>query len=345
MDAYAGFSNASIAKLLRHIAAAILLKSDGMPPKDRFRMVAYQKAADAIEGLPYELYDHWKKRNAFDIPGIGSIIGTGLKDYFQSGTSAHFDDLLSGIPESVFALIDVPGIGPKKAFRLVTECALLNADTVFIDLLKAGRSGRIAPLEGFGEKSQEDIIRAVETHMYGDRRAERMPLPYAERIADKMATYLADKKTIQRIDVLGSLRRKAATIGDIDIAVMSEKTEAPDIISHFLRYPGIRSIEVQGDLKASILIENNIRVDLRVQEKETYGTMLQYFTGSKAHNIQLREFALKKGFSLSEYGLKRLADGSVLTFEDEETLYKQLGLRYIPPEERRGDGEIEKAIL
>lgn len=374
------FSNKEVAKHLRHIAASFLLATDLQEsPKassnTRFRMIAYQKVADTVEHLSRELKDLWAEGKLYSVPGIGPGIGSALSEYFEKGESTHFNELLKGIPPSVFTLMEVPGIGPKKAFRLVATFGLTERETVIHDLLQVARAGRIAGLEGFGQKSQDDIISSLEVYLHHDRRDERMPLSFALSLADEVTQFLSQLKEVEHVDVLGSLRRMSETIGDIDIAVMAKDEDATKIVNHFLTYPGKRSVEAAGDHKASILAAGNVRIDLRVQDMESYGSMLQYFTGSKAHNIKLREHALKKGYSLSEYGLKRMGDSGsqvkpgltksshseqseesissldpsaspqddIIHFKDEKSLYEFLGLPYIPPEMREGQGEIELA--
>jgi len=364
------FSNKQVAHLLRNIAAAYTLVGD--VPTSRFKIIAYQKAADSIEHLSREIYDVWQERKLYKVPSIGKGIGSGLEELFEKGESDHFNEVLKGIPPSVFILMDVPGIGPKKAFRLVMEFGLTDKDSVVQDLKDIAKAGKIAELEGFGEKSQDDIIEALDIYSKHDRLEERMPLPYAFEVAEEVKAHLAKLKEVERIDILGSLRRRVSTIGDIDIAVKVPDEEAQKIIDHFLKYPGMRSIEAAGHNKASILAAGNIRIDLRVQDQSSYGSMLQYFTGSKAHNIKLREYALKKGYSLSEYGLKKVVPqghsdppvggeesnnkmepsvstrkrsplDDIIKFTDEESLYSFLSLQYVPPELREDTGEIERA--
>jgi DNA polymerase (family 10) len=170
-----------------------------------------------------------------------------------------------------------------------------------------------------------------------------MPLPYADRLAKQIIEYLKHKPNVIRADALGSLRRMSATIGDIDIAVAIKGKDIGGIIDHFLNYPSKIAVDNAGEEKASIIIPPNIRVDLRVQDINNYGSMLQYFTGNKAHNIKLREQAIKKGFSLSEHGIKITKTGEVKEFKDEESFYNFLGYQYVPPEVREGTNELEVA--
>ena len=335
------FSNKSISELLRNIAASYVLTNG-----NRFKIIAYEKAADSIEHLSRELKDIWQEGKLYKVPGIGSGIGAALEEYFEKGESTHFNEVMKGIPHSVFVLMKVPGIGPKKAFRLVGQFGLVNEETVVIDLLNVARSDKISSLEGFGKKSQDDIIEALEVFQRKDRREERMPLPYAFELAEEVSGYLKQLPEVKRVDALGSMRRRVSTIGDIDIAVMAEEKDSQKIVDYFLKYPGKRSIEGAGSAKASIIAAGNIRMDLRVQEKKSYGSMLQYFTGSKAHNIKLREYAIKKGFSLSEYGMKKVKGENpiVKEFDNEKSLYEFLDLQYIPPEIREGTTEIDISL-
>lgn len=337
------FSNKSVAQLLRDIACAYELN----PKDDRnviFKIIAYQKAADAIEQYPREIYDIWKDGNLQKVAGIGPGIGSGLSEYFEKGESLHFNEILKGIPKTVFLLMKVPGIGPKKAFKLVTNFGLTDNDTVLQDLKDLVRLGQVAKLEGFGTKSQELILKGIDIFRRRGHQEERMSIAHASLLADEVIEHIKSLgKKIIKIDVLGSLRRRVSTIGDIDIAVMAENKDTESIIKHFVSFPGVRSIEAAGQSKASIITQGNIKVDLRVQDPESYGSMLQYFTGSKAHNIKLREIAMKKGFSLSEHGVK-ISKEKIVKFKDEKSLYSFLGLELPPPELREDTNEIEKAI-
>lgn len=341
MDNADKYSNKSITELLRNIAAAHTLKGE-----NRFRVIAYEKAADAVEHLSREIQDIWKEGKIQKVNGIGPGIGQALSEYFETGTSKHFKEILKGIPPSVFTLMKVPGIGPKKAFRLVSEFGLTDPQSVVDELMNVARTNKISGLEGFGQKSQDDIIEALQVYQQKDRREERMPLPFAFTLAEEVMAYLKQLPEVKQTDALGSMRRRVSTIGDIDISVLAEEKDSQKIVDYFLKYPGKRSVEGAGPAKASIIAAGNIRIDLRVQEQKSYGSMLQYFTGSKAHNIKLREYALKKGYSLSEYGLKKVKGDNpiVKEFADEESLYGFLGLPYIPPEIREGTNEIEIAL-
>lgn len=345
----AKFSNKSLVELLRFVAAAYTLTNE-----NKFKIIAYQKAADTIEHMASELYDSWKDGRFEKISGIGPTIGEHIREYFERGFSSHFDKILSQIPKPVFVLMQVPSIGPKTAFKLVKELNLKSAETVVSDLKKAAEAGKIETIPTFGKKSQEEILHAIELYSKKPEGADRMPLPYAHAMAQDIIAYLK-KLPIKRTDALGSLRRMVSTIGDIDIAVGTDSLDSKKIIEHFTRYPKTISIDNAGDKKASIIISPRIRVDLRVQDLKSYGSMLQYFTGSKAHNVKLREFAMKKGFSLSEWGVKKInlnkpergdkknTSAVKYEFKTEEELYKFFDLQIMPPEIREGTNELELA--
>ena len=331
-------SNEQISKLLRNIAAAYTIKNE---KKFRFQIIAYQKAADSIANSSIELVDYHKEGRFQDIPGIGESIKEHLDELFKTGKVKYFEWALAGIPDSVFVLMDIPSFGPKKAYRLVEEFKLVNPKTVIADIKKLAAKGRIAPLKGFGEKSQEDILRAIREFKEGKGKTTRMVLPFASEIADKIIQYLNRYPGVMDARTLGSLRRMVPTIGDIDIAVASNN--ATEVIGHFVKYPYLERIIEKGDVTASILVSGGRQVDLMVQPPNALGSLLQHFTGSKNHNITLREFALKKGLSLSEYGIKNLKkkNSKIQLYSSEESFYKTLGLQWIAPEIRENTGEIE----
>ena len=328
-------TNLEIAELLRKVAAAYLILGE-----NRFRIIAYERAADSIEHLTSEVKDYWDDKKLEEIPGVGGGIASNLDELFKNGKSTHWESVLGKVPEAIFPLLLVPGIGPKKAYTLVTHLKLESAKTVVDDLEKAGIAGKIATMEGFGEKSQSVILEAIATFRKGAIKENRMPLPYADQVAREVMEHIKAGGNVVRIDALGSLRRQVATIGDIDIAVATKKPEA--VLERFLAFPHQRVID-HGPRGATLLLANGRQVDLRVQTPEAYGAMLQYFTGSKNHNIQLRSLALEQGLSLNEYGIKNVKTGKVTEYSTEEAFYKAIGLSYVPPELREDKGEIPAA--
>lgn len=327
-------TNHAIASLLRDVAAAYAIKNEN---KYRFQIIAYQRAADAIEGTTIELIDLVKEDKLEQLPGVGPSLGEHLKELFATGKVKHFDFVMSDIPKSVFPLLQVPSFGPKKSYKLVKEFNLNNPTTVLDDLEKLAKQGKIATLEGFGEKSESDIIRAIGEYRLGKGKTTRMVLPYAVELADKIVEYLKKSKAVVRVEPLGSLRRSVSTIGDIDIAVSTNNPK--DVIEHFIAYPYKERVIEKGDISASLLVSSGRQVDLMVQPPESFGSLLQHFTGSKNHNVHLREIAIKKGLSLSEKGIKKA--GVTKSYSTEEKFYDAIGLDWIPPEIREDTGEIE----
>lgn len=334
-------SNLEIVKLFRDVAAAYTIKNEY---KYKFQIIAYIKAADAIEHSSTELKTLYEKGSLEKIPGIGPTIKERLEELFKTGKVKHFDEVLSGVSPAVFPLLDIPSFGPKKANKLVTYFSLKNPKTVIEDIKKLALNDKISPLEGFGEKSQADILRAIDEYKTGTTKSGRMVLSYAFALAQEIIEYLKKHKDVIEAETLGSLRRMNSTIGDVDIAITSKNTKA--VIDYFIAFPGKERIIERGPTTASILIGGGKHVDLLVLPPRQFGSMLQHFTGSKHHNVALREFSLKKGLSLSERGIKLLKKkgNPLLEFKSEEKFYEYLGLDWIPPEIRENEGEIEAAL-
>ena len=323
-------ANLEIAELLRAIAASYQLKDE---EKNRFRIIAYQRAADAIEHASSELKDLWDDGKLKDVPGIGESIASHLDEVFRTGASKHFEEVMKGLPPQMFDLMEVPGIGAKTAFRLITELGIKSLS----DLENAAKRGKIAVIEGFGEQSQADILKSLE-ELKG--RTKRHLLPYAAVNAGRLIEWMNESKYVKRADSLGSLRRRAATVGDIDIAVSSDHPK--EVLGHFVNYPKKARVLEKGDRTASMVLPGDVQVDCMVQAPNAYGALLQHFTGSKHHNIALREYAIKHGMSLSEYGIK--VNGRLEKCATEEEFYRKLGMDFIPPELREDTGEIEAAL-
>ena len=336
-------TNQEIAKLLREVAASYVIQDD---KKYRFQIVAYNNAADSINSETTQIKDLVKENKLDTLAGIGSSIKSHLEELIKTGRVKHFDSIKKSIPEAVFPLLDIPTFGPKKAYKLVTQFHLKNPDTVVQDIKRIAEEGKIASVPGFGEKSQQDILRAVEEFKLGIAKTVRMVLPYAYEIADKMLSYLRSCEDVIQAEPLGSLRRMASTVGDIDIAISTNKPEK--VISHFVNYPYKERIIEKGDTSASILVSGGKQIDLMAQPPQRFGSLLQHFTGNKNHNVHLREYALKKGLSLSERGIKRQMANEKLKMENyatEKEFYNALGLDWIPQEIREDTGEIELASV
>ncbi|MFZ3301802.1 MAG: hypothetical protein WA152_03765 [Microgenomates group bacterium] len=304
-------TNLQIAELLRNVASAYQYQD---PVKYKFQIIAYNRAADSVEHATSELKDLWDDGKLDDVPSIGTSIAKHLDEIFRTGKSTHFEELMKDIPEDAFKLMVLPKVGLKTAMKMISE------------LSKTELEEKV--------KEAEKIISKVKRHL----------LPYAENIAAEVIEWLKEGGNVEDIDTLGSLRRKAATVGDIDIAVATNNPEL--VMKRFIDYPKKQKIIEQGEHTASLLLPNNVQVDLLVMEPERYGSALQHFTGSKFHNIALREHAKKLGFSLNEYGAQDISKpkSKRLSFKNEKDFYNFLKLDYVEPELREDTGEIESAL-
>lgn len=334
-------NNHEIAILFRNVAAAYSIKDS---KKFYFQIAAYQKASEAIETMTTELKDLYNEGKLQDLQGIGITIRSRLEELFKKGSVAHFNSVLKGIPESVFVLINVPTIGPKKAYKLTKKLSLNAPQTAIEDLMIKAKNHEIAKIPSFGEKSEQDIFRALLEYKEGKGKVTRMVLPYASEVAENILIYLRQSPVVKKAVLLGSLRRMMPTVGDIDIAVATDRPH--DAIEHFVGYPYKDRIIEQGPVSASILTSGGKQIDLMTQPVEGFGALLQHFTGSKDHNVHLREYAQKNNMSLSERGIKDLKSKNqeIKQFDTEEKFYNALGMSWIPPEMRENAGEIELAI-
>lgn len=329
------FNNQEIAKLLRAVAAAYTVKKG-----DRFKIMAYERAAASIEHSTSEAKDLWDDGKLGQLPGVGSGITSHLDELFRTGRVKHFEQVMLGLPLAMFKFLSIPGIGAKTAYKLCKNLKIEDPKRALVELEKAAKAGKIRALEGFGEESEKDILGGIEAFKKGQIKEKRMLLPYADALAQEMLGYLKACPAVSRADALGSLRRMVPTIGDIDIAAETKKPKR--VIDWFVKYPKISRILGKGEeALVRIILKNGRQIDLRLQKPDAYGAMLQYFTGGKNHNIHLRELALKKEMSLSEYGIKK--EGKLIKYATEEEFYHALGLDWIPPELREDAGEIEDA--
>lgn len=336
MQMHREMTNLEIAKLLKGVAAAYQVK-EKQSPNDRFRIIAYQRAADAIEHATSEARNLWEEGKLDEIPGIGKAIAEHLDELFRTGKVKHLEEVMKDLPEAMFELVGIPGIGPKTAYKLTKVLGITKAHGAVEKLKEAAEKGRIKEIEGFGEQSEKEILASLAEVA---ERTRRLPLPYASGIAEDVVAWLRKNPNVKRADPLGSLRRQVSTVGDIDIAVATNKPK--EVIEHFTYYPKKTKILEKGIATASILLPGSVQVDLMVQPPPAYGALLQHFTGSKHHNIVLRTLAQKKGMSLSEYGIKK--NNTLIKFATEEDFYKTLGMKWIPPEIRENNGEVEAAL-
>lgn len=333
------YSNQEIADLLTNIATAYEIKN-----KNYFRIISYQNAADTINTYPQSIYQIWHqdKLQLDAIPNIGPTILKKLDYWFTHGRyHPAVIKAFKNIHPAVFTFTKINGIGPKIAYKLTQNFTFPRRDPVKAveKLILLAQKGKIKNLPRFGQKSEHMILTNAQSFL---GRVEKMPLAVAQNHATAIITYLHQAlPAVKIIEPLGSLRRQAPTVGDIDLAIQSHQPQP--IISVFVNYPGAYQIVAQGPKKASLKIQNDIRIDLMVQSAKTWGSLLQHFTGSKQHNIDLRKYAQTLGYSLSEYGIKDIKNGQIHTFTNEVDFYHFLGLDYIEPSDRLGENEIVAA--
>jgi|YelNatPaOPRAMG01_1025707.scaffolds.fasta_scaffold01360_9 DNA polymerase (family 10) len=323
--------NQEIALLLNKISALLELKGE-----NRFKVIAYAEAARRIENLPTPIENLYREGRLNEIPGVGQSIAEKIKEYLEKGKSSYLEELTKEVPEELIELEEVPGVGPKVALLLYKELGVKTLD----DLERAISEHKVRNLPRLGPKSEENIKRGLETIK---RRTSRIPLGLALPVAEELLRYLEQFPFIQRVDACGSLRRMKETIGDLDILVCSNEEDR--VMSAFTKWPEVQEVLALGSTKSSILTKSALQIDLRAVKPESYGAALQYFTGSQAHNIKLRELAIRKGLKLNEYGVFRIEDEKKIAGATEDEVYAALDLPWIPPELREDQGEVEMARL
>jgi len=328
--------NKAIATLLYETAD--LLEIDG---QDSFRVRSYRNAAEAIEALPQQVADLVSEpKKLLEIQGIGKGMQANLVMLFKDGHIEAHAELLKKYRPSMLELLKIQGLGPKTIALIWSAYQVSDLEGVE----KLAREGKIRTLPRMGEKHEAKLLKAIEDYR---RIAGRFLLDVAEELADKLVEYLLAVPGVEKVTPAGSLRRGRETVGDLDILVTGkgciEAESRQKITEHLLSFPGLMDIIAQGDNKVSFRHRNGMQVDVRLLPPESFGAAMQYFTGSKAHNVALRQRALKMGFTLNEYSLSRVEDEKPVARKTEEEIYAKLKLDYIPPELRENLGEIEAA--
>lgn len=314
------FTNKDVAKILKNHAAVLEVIG-----ADRFRTRAYEQAGESIENMSEEVFHVWKEGNVEDVPGVGKSIAEHLEELFTKGKVNDFKKAAEKVPAGMYELLQIPGVGPKRAFRLSKE---LNVKTVE-DLKEAIFANKVASLEGFGEKSQQELKDSIKEW---ENLSDRFLLERALPIAEEYLNYLKKSDAVLKAEALGSLRRFVPTVGDIDLAVATIKPK--EVLDLFNSYAQVAEVVNRGDIKSTVILKNNMQVDIMTTHPKNWGALLQHFTGSKEHNVRLRILSKEAGWTLSEKA----------NFETEEELYKKLNMQYIPPEIRENTGEIELAL-
>ena len=344
--------NWEIAKILKEIGEYLEMEGEAFKPR------AYQAAGEAIEEMDDSLSEIYKRgglKALEEIPSVGVSIAEKIEELLKTGHLKYYKSLKKKTPVDLSQLTTVEGVGPKIIKKLYEKLRIKNLET----LEKAARAGKIRKLEGFGEKSEENILKSIEfLKQSGKRFVLGFILPQVEVIVERLKRL----KGVEKISVAGSIRRMKETIGDLDILIVSEKPGS--VMDFFVSMPEVRQVLAHGQTKSAVRLKNGLDADLRVVEKKSFGAALCYFTGSKEHNIALREIAIKNGWKLNEYGLFKIKndptgsrqkrqqkskiknsedDWTQIAGETEEEIYKKLFLDYIEPEMRENWGEIELA--
>lgn len=323
-------NNTDVARIFAEIADLLEIKGD-----TSFRVNSYRRVARALDDLATDVRDLAARGELASIPGIGKGSAEKIEEWLKSGKVTVREDLAAEVPESLLELREIPGLGPRKIAALWKERDITNIE----DLRQAIAAERLAGLKGFGAKSIAQIQQGID---FLTRTAGRARLGVAWAVVHVLKEHVADMPGVQRAEHAGSLRRGRETVGDLDLLCIAENPK--DTIKRFTKLPGVEQVYAAGETKGSILFEyrprRSIQVDLRVIPAESFGAAWQYFTGSKEHNVRLRERAQKRGWSLNEYGLTE-NDRPVVEAATEQAVYAALDLPWIPPELREDRGELD----
>lgn len=321
-----------IAGILEEMAQLLELKGE-----NPFRIRAYRNGARALLNLDADLGQLIKNNKLTDIEGIGDHLAQKISELFLKGRLAEYEKLKRSTPKALLRLLEVPGLGPKKVQALYKKLGIRT----LAELKKAAKSGKIAKLQGFGKKSEAKILETLEAkEIQGTRRLWVDAMQEAKPILEGLRSI----KSVKQAEIAGSLRRKLETVGDLDFVASSSNPES--VMRWFTTQPFVKKIISQGSAKSSVLLTSGLQADLRVVPNPQFPFALYYFTGSKEHNIHLRTQALKRGWSLNEYGIEAIKKGASvpkIKIDSEEKLLKLFGLSYIPPELREDQGELEAA--
>jgi DNA polymerase (family 10) len=322
-------TNQQLADIFRKIADLLEIKGENI-----YKILAYRKASDSLNNLGQDVNEIQKQGKLTEVDGVGKAIAEKIDELLTTGHLGFLDKLEAEVPPSLAELLQVPDLGPKKVALFWKQLGV----TKLSELESTARAGKLRTLPGMGEKSEAKIIAGIEAL---GRRTDRIPLGRAWPFAEELVDYLRKAPGVKEVELGGSLRRMRATVGDIDILAAAKDSSA--VMDSFVKRKDVVRVLGKGGTKASVEFTRGLRAQLWVHPPEHWGTALVYATGSKDHNVRLREYALKKGYSLSEHSLTR-EDGSEVTCEREEQVYQALGLPWIPPELREDRGEVQAAI-
>jgi DNA polymerase (family 10) len=330
----------------RDVAAELSLAADILQVLDanRFRVIAFQNAAEAVRTLGQDINALHAKGKLESIQGVGPALAQAIAELLETGQVKDFEQLKAEVPAGVITMLHVPDVGPKTARRLWQELEITSVE----ELRLAAEAGKIRGLKGFGAKKEQNILRGIE--LAAKRGDDRTPLGEARPLAQGLVASLRERApdgSLTRLEATGSLRRWQETIGDLDLLAISQTPGS--VMEAFRTLPQVDQVLGSGDTKSSVVLTTGMQVDLRVVEAQHWGAALLYFTGNKEHNIEVRELALRKGWSLNEYGLTATGAGDAPAgeerfFAEEADLYAFLGMDWMPPEMRTNRGEIQAAL-
>lgn len=329
-------TNVEIAQYFEDVAD--LLEIKGANP---FRVRAYRNAARTIEEYPTQLRKLVAEgADLTELPTVGKDIAGYIEELVKTGSTKIYRDLTREVPASLIELTKLPGLGAKRVKKLWEELSIETLD----DLERAAKDEEIRDLEGFGTKTEERILAGIAQRR---KQTVRFKLAEADQLIEPLIEYLKDSKAVQRLEVAGSYRRRRETVGDIDLLAISDRPA--EVMQRFTEYPEVAEVERSGDTRGTVILKSGLQVDLRILPPESYGAALQYFTGSKAHNVKLRTWAVARGLRVSEYGVFEIPEdagdeeGKRIAGKTEEDVYAALDLPWMPPEIREDRGELEAA--
>lgn len=320
--------NRQVAETLERIADILDVQGE-----IAYKGIAYRRAADQIAHLSEPIADIWTRGELRSIPGVGEAMEKKIGELLQTGRLEYYERLQQEVPAGVLDLLSIPDVGPRTARLLWQKLGVASVD----EAEQAALAGRIRELAGMGARSEQKILGGIQSMR---RRSGRIPLGDAWPVAEEILAALREIPGMVKASAAGSLRRRRSTIGDLDLLVAADNAEP--VMKAFAALPGVAEVSLSGPTKTTVILQNGLQADLRVLPPERYGSLLQYFTGSKEHNVHLRGLAQNMHLSLSEYGFKR-GEEEILC-PDEEDVYRTLGLPLIPPELREDRGEIEAAL-
>lgn len=322
-------TNQEVARLLDDIGDMLEILGD-----NPFRVRAHHRAADSIRSSVEDIIALVHAKRLTELPAVGQGLAERIEELVNTGRMSYYEELKEQVPPRILELMQINGVGPKKAKVFYDELQVTNAD----ELMEAAKKGRVRVLKGMSSRTEENIIKGIEMMRAG---RERMLLSEAFPLAISFVDMLRERQRVEEADIAGSLRRMKETIGDIDI--LATGADPGEIIDYFIGLPEVARVLAKGDTKASVLATNGLQLDLRVVRPEEYGSALQYFTGSKEHNVRLRDLAKRKGYKINEYGIFDNKSNRNKGSRTENDIYKTLGLDYIPPTLREDNGEITAA--